>query len=171
MKPKSFIVKQLQRFAVGINTIKLHPANTRKHNNRNIEAIKNSLTAYGQRKPIIVCKKTNIVEAGNGILKAARLLKWTEIAVIFVNDDIVMAKGYEIIENRTSDLSGWDLSQLKDSLEFLDTGEFNLEKMIGFKNNDIERLMTQFYPDQETNNNKNKIKIVQCPECGHKFKS
>lgn len=54
------------------------PANVRKHNEKNLDAIKASLTRFGQQKPIVI-DKSGVVRAGNGTLAAAKALGWAEI--------------------------------------------------------------------------------------------
>jgi len=65
---------------VGIDTLIFDPANARKHNPKNIEAIKGSLARFGQQKPIVI-DKNNVVIAGNGTLQAAKELGLDKIAV------------------------------------------------------------------------------------------
>ena len=78
------ISEQLQPLAVSIDNIALDPKNARLHPDLNLKAIKKSLEIYSQRKPIVVNKNTGFIEAGNGLLAAARALGWEEIAVVFV---------------------------------------------------------------------------------------
>jgi ParB-like chromosome segregation protein Spo0J len=53
---------KLLKIAIG----ELHPdpANVRKHNEKNITAIKASLARFGQQKPIVI-DKNRVVRAGN----------------------------------------------------------------------------------------------------------
>ena len=48
------ITPNLQGLAVPIESLALDPENARTHNDRNLEAIKRSLQAFGQLKPIVV---------------------------------------------------------------------------------------------------------------------
>lgn len=146
---KEYIISQLNKFIVNISSLKLNPNNTRLHSSRNLEAIKNSLVAYGQRKPIVVNERTKEVEAGNGMLQAAKALGWTKIAAVFIDEDDDMAKGYEISDNRTGELSEWNLPVLKDALELFDTGEYDLNKMVGYDEDEIKTLMSQFHVEPD----------------------
>lgn len=56
----------------------LDPANARKHSDKNLAAIKASLTRFGQQKPIVI-DSSGVVRAGNGTLAAAKALGWAEI--------------------------------------------------------------------------------------------
>lgn len=142
----SHITEALRPFAVTIESLTPDPANVRLHNPRNIEAIKSSLRAFGQRKPIVVRTDGRIVEAGNGQLEAARQLGWTHIAAVFSDDDLVTAASYAIADNRTAELATWDdepLARLLKSIE-----ESNRFKMpdLGFSDGDLRDIINRL-PD------------------------
>lgn len=84
------------------------PENARLHPEENDLAIRDSLTRYGQRKPIVVNRRTGRVEAGNGTLAAARALGWRRIAAVWVDDDHLTAIGYGLADNRTAELATWN---------------------------------------------------------------
>ena len=103
-----------------ISELSLDPKNARKHSQRNLDAIANSLKKFGQRKPIVVHR--GVVLAGNGTLEAAKSLGWTMISVTEVPDDWDMdtAKAYALADNRSSELAEWDDSVLASQLLELD---------------------------------------------------
>jgi len=141
------IVKSLKPLIVPIDSVRPDPQNARKHPERNLETIKKSLNTYGQRKPIVV-NHNDIIEAGNGLWQAAKELGWAEIAVVKVQDDEDYAKAYGIMDNQSALLADWDLPTLKDLLEELDTGAFDMEAT-GFDESEIEDLMTQCHVPEE----------------------
>jgi len=141
------IIESLKPLAVSIDSIKNDPHNVRSHSERNINVIKKSLETYGQRKPIVV-NQDGIIEAGNGMYQAARELGWTEIAAVRVDDKEEVAKAFGIIDNKSAELAEWDLPLLKDLLQELDTGAFDMEAT-GFDVKEIEELVTQFHVDEE----------------------
>ncbi len=102
------IVEQLRPLAVPLDSLVPDPVNARTHDERNLDAIRGSLAAYGQRKPVVVNRRTGVVEAGNGTLRAALALGWTHVAAVFVDDDPLTATGFAIADNRTAELAGWD---------------------------------------------------------------
>lgn len=110
---KNNIAPALKTLIVSIEGLVPDPNNARVHNERNIEAIKNSLRLYGQVRPITVRKKGKIVIAGNGTLQSATELGWTKIAATFVDMDDIQAAGYGIADNRTAELARWDLETVK----------------------------------------------------------
>tara|TARA_R110000751_G_scaffold265397_1_gene364481 strand:- start:19166 stop:20359 length:1194 start_codon:yes stop_codon:yes gene_type:complete len=114
------IIDQLTELAVDISSVKFDPANARKHNKKNIEAIKTSLTKFGQRAPIVVQKEGMICRAGNGRLEAARSLGWDKIAAVIVDEGDVEATAFAITDNRTAELAEWDGDVLGDLLGALD---------------------------------------------------
>lgn len=62
---------------VPVDQLKFDPKNSRKHDTKNIKAIKESLLKFGQQKPIVVMADGTVI-AGNGTLQAFKeLLKET----------------------------------------------------------------------------------------------
>lgn len=78
------ITEALMPLAVDIRSVREDPRNARKHPYRNLDAIRTSLANYGQRKPIVVNGETGIIEAGNGLWRAARSLGWKQIAAVLL---------------------------------------------------------------------------------------
>ena len=70
----------------GGDSVSIDPANLRLHDDENIAAIKGSLARFGQRKPIVVNREGNVIEAGNGTWAAAKSLGWPKIAAVFVEE-------------------------------------------------------------------------------------
>lgn len=81
------IVDALRPLAVPIDSVSPDPANERRHPRPNSEATRASLLRYGQRKPIVVNRRTGLIEAGNDTWAQMRDAGATEIAVVFVDDD------------------------------------------------------------------------------------
>lgn len=106
--PINHIIDDLRPLMVDLGELIFDPDNARRHPERNLESIKASLNAYGQRTPLVVNRSTMHVEKGNGTLQAAQALGWTRIAAVFVDDDPVTAAGYGLADNRTAELAEWD---------------------------------------------------------------
>ena len=109
------ITEGLMPLATPIDWVEQDSLNAR--TGHNIKALSDSLIKYGQRKPIVVNKNTNVIEAGNGTYKAAVSLGWDTIAVVYVHDDSETAIGYSIADNRLAELSEWDDVLLDELLE------------------------------------------------------
>lgn len=89
-----------------LSELRLDPENLRAHGAEGIGMIKRSLRRYGQYKPLIVDRVTNVVKIGNGRLLAMRELGWTECDCVEV--DFAEHPGLEILDNRLNELSCWD---------------------------------------------------------------
>jgi hypothetical protein len=125
---------------VDINSLAFDPANVRKHGTRNMDAIKGSLRKFGQQKPIVVDAK-GIVLAGNGTLRAARELGWTEIRIVRTELTGVEATAFAIADNRTAELAEWEEDKLGEVLRSLQDSSFDLTE-IGYSESDFESLLS-----------------------------
>jgi len=122
MAKNDHVSKSLRHLCVPIADLHEDPSNVRRHTQENVAAIAQSLERFGQQTPIVVNRENgNIVEAGNGTLRAAQSLGWEQIAAVFVADDPVTACGYAIADNRIADLAAYDLRMLLDDLQQLET--------------------------------------------------
>lgn len=116
---------------VSIESVQFDPANARKHNEKNMAAIKGSLARFGQQKPIVI-DKNNVVIAGNGTLTAAKALGWKEIGVIRTHLEGPEAIAFALADNRTAELAEWDLDVIGKTLKSLkdfdiDVGSFGFD--------------------------------------------
>lgn len=106
------IASALEPLIVPIDSLIPDPLNARQHPERNQQAIKESLIAYGQVKPIIVSKETRHIIAGNGTWQAAKSMGWTSIAAVLVEMSQAEAVGYGLADNRTAELARWDFAMV-----------------------------------------------------------
>lgn len=132
------IAEALKPLSVPIAGLHLDPANLRLHGEKNLEAIRASLAAFGQRKPIVVQRHGMIVRAGNGTLVAAKSLGWTEIAAVVIDDDNATALQYAIADNRTSELAEWDDDALAAVMADMDA---DVRRHLGFTDEDLRDLL------------------------------
>jgi len=128
---------------VKISELKPHPKNPRVHPDSAIEKLERSIKEFGWTNPILVSADGYIL-AGHARLKAAEKAGIEEVPVIYLPLEGAKAEAYLIADNRLQDETDWDLPKLKDLLQELDTGEFDLE-LTGFDMGEIEDLMTQFH--------------------------
>ena len=141
------IVDDLKSLAVPLDSLVQDPSNARKHSERNIESIANSLRLFGQRRAIVVQRNGRIVRAGNGTLQAARKLGWTEIAAVMVDDDNATAMQFAIADNRTAELAEWDDETLGLLLDGFDQ---EIRDSIGFNEEEFNQLMADLTPKEVT---------------------
>lgn len=113
------------------------PANARKHDERNLKSIIDSLRAFGQQKPIVVDGR-GIVVAGNGTLEAAKRLGWTEIAIVRSDLDPTQATAFGIADNRTAELAEWDDEVLRSLLDSMDD---EMRDVLAFDQKEIDALV------------------------------
>ena len=111
------VAPTLAHLAVPIASLRPHPRNPRRGD---LEAVKDSLCHHGQYRPIVANRRTGEVLAGNHVLRAARDLGFDEIAATFVDLDEEEATKLVLVDNRTSDLAGYDDALLVELLEGLD---------------------------------------------------
>lgn len=120
-------MNELRLTAVSIDSLTNDPANARKHDEINIEAIKASLKLFGQRKPLVVTAD-NIVLAGNGTLEAAKRLGWDKVTITRTPADWTyeQCRAFALADNRSAELAVWEDERLKDQLLELDAEGWEL---------------------------------------------
>jgi ParB-like chromosome segregation protein Spo0J len=154
---------ELRIETVNINSLTPDPANARKHDERNIKAIADSLKQFGQRKPITVTPDS-IVVTGNGTMQAAKTLGWTEIVIARtpVGWTWEQIRAWAIADNQTALLAEWDDKVLADQLLELDANGWELEQL-GF-----ESLQPPLGDESDEPLKFNEDKV--CPTCGSLIK-
>ena len=131
-----------QRLAITyrrIEELKPDPANPRRHSNKQIRQIANSIRSFGFNAPIAVDRDDKVV-SGHGQLLACRLLRWTEVPTLLLDRlSPAQARAFMLADNRLAELADWDdrllVQHLKElSLLVLD---FNIEDT-GFEIGEID---------------------------------
>lgn len=160
-----------------VRELSFDPANARQHGARNIDAIKKSLLRFGQQKPIVINAR-NIVIAGNGTLRAAQDLGWTEIDCVVTTLEGAEARAFALADNRTSELAEWDDAALNAVLQSLEADKSLLDAT-GFLERDVQRLLKQELTAElesdaepaadESVGEAPAAKRVACPRCGERF--
>jgi ParB-like chromosome segregation protein Spo0J len=131
---------------VKIDSLTFDPANVRKHDEKNLAAIKASLNRFGQQKPIVV-DANGVVRAGNGTLAAAKALGWKEIRIVRSSLAGSEATAYAIADNRSAELAEWDDDVLSQTLAALQIEDEDLALATGFDAKEIDALLA---PDEVT---------------------
>lgn len=121
---------------VPLGELQTHPSNARVGN---VEAIKVSLRASGQYRPIVTAR--GVVLAGNHTLKAARELGWDTIAAVALDIDPEgdEARRIMLADNRTAELGTYDDRALLDLLKTMDDLDGT-----GFDDKDVKALEDLF---------------------------
>ena len=123
---------------IGLDKLQADPKNARKHPEKSIEAIKKSLLAYGQQKPVVVTK-AGLIVAGHGMVAAADELGWTEIDVAVTNLKDADIKGFAVADNRVAEMSEWDMGNLGEVLHELRELDYDIGDT-GFELDDFEAM-------------------------------
>ena len=137
---------EIQSLATPINQLKPHPQNVRQGD---VGAISLSLEQHGQYRPIVVQQSTGFILAGNHTYKAAKALKWKDIAATYVDVDDEQALRILLIDNRANDLASYDDSALVEMLKALMDTELKLDGT-GFDPSDLDQLLKDL--EMETGN-------------------
>jgi hypothetical protein len=123
--------------SMAIGKLTPDPENARKHSEANIAAIVESLSQFGQRKPIVISSDNRVI-AGNGTLEAAKALGWKTIDTVVAPPDWSEAqlKAFALADNRVAELAEWDTSRLMEQAGELMGEGFALEAF-GFTDVDL----------------------------------
>ncbi len=130
----------LAKLTIPIETVTIDNENARIHGDRNLAAIRDSLSSFGQQKPIVI-SADGVVIAGNGLVIAARDLGWTHIAAVKSNLTASAIRAYAIADNRTAELSEWDETALAGQLAQLKDMDYDLEQ-VGFSERELLDLLS-----------------------------
>lgn len=105
----------MQVQSMKIDEVKPYPNNPR-NNDDGVEAVANSIREFGWQQPIVV-DKDNVIIVGHTRYKAARKLGMKEVPVVVANNlTPEQVKAYRLADNKTGELTDWDMSLLDDEL-------------------------------------------------------
>jgi ParB-like chromosome segregation protein Spo0J len=140
--PLSHIVGPLRGLAVEIESLTHDPGNVRRHGERNLAAITESLRQFGQQAPVLFVRRGRqlVVIKGNGMLQAARALGWKRIAAVESHLAGADATAFAIADNRTTDLSDFDEALLAAQLQELEEAEYDIAAA-GFSDEELQKLV------------------------------
>lgn len=102
-----------------------------------VEAIADSIEAFGYLSPIIVQKGTYRILAGHGRLKALRRKKVKEVPVTIADVTDEQADAFTIADNKLTDMSQFDFSDVGKIFKDMDK---SLAKLTGFTAGEINEL-------------------------------
>jgi ParB-like chromosome segregation protein Spo0J len=133
-------MEKLKMETISIDDLALDPNNARKHSEKNINAICESLKQFGQRKPIVI-NAEDIVVAGNGTVEAARRIGLKALDVVRLPADWSeeKIKAYALADNRTAELASWDAEILLSQLNELNIADWDINAL-GFKEFELNPL-------------------------------
>ncbi len=104
------------------------------------ERLKRSILEFNLVEPLVWNRRTGRLVGGHQRLKVLKELGYSEVEVSVVDLPEEKEKALNLALNKIQ--GDWDYVKLKDLLEELDTGEFDIE-ITGFSLEEIEQLMTE----------------------------
>lgn len=133
---------------VDIETLVPNPRNPNQHPDKQLELLAKIIKNQGWRAPITVSRRSGFIVRGHGRLLAARKLGVEQVPVDRQDYATEAEEWADLVgDNRISELSNNDNALLKDILEELDTGDFDMD-LTGYDEKELERLMTQFHVEE-----------------------
>ena len=140
-----------------LNPAKYNPRKDLQPGDPEYEKLKKSILEFDYIDPIIWNKRTGNVVGGHQRLKILKELGRTEIEVSVVDLDETKEKALNLALNKTG--GDWDLLLLKDLLQELDTGDFDIE-ITGFDEEELNKLFRQMEKEEKKKEKREKPKRV-----------
>jgi len=108
-----------------------------------IDTVAKSIQEFGFQQPIVVDKEMVII-VGHTRYEAAKRLGYTEVPVVIASElTEEQARAYRIADNKTGELSDWDMKKLRLELKLLDS-EFT-----GFSEKPVSTVFLAEYRKQQ----------------------
>lgn len=151
-----------------ISEITPYERNTKKHDERQIKNVAESIKQYGFVQPIVI-DSDGVIVIGHCRYAAAKKLKMREVPCVCV-DELTeeQVKALRIVDNKTNE-SPWDVELLGDELADLDMTAFDFDfPKIGEATEVTDEVLDRFFEDKNDETTKNQ-KVCKCPNCGHEF--
>ncbi len=129
-----------------INPAAYNPRKDLQPGDAEYEKLRKSITEFDMVEPLVWNKRTGNLVGGHQRLKILKSMDIKSVEVSVVDLDDAKEKALNLALNKIS--GEWDFPRLKDLLEELDTGAFDME-ITGFDLKEIEDLMNQFHVPEE----------------------
>ena len=134
------IVTELRRIA----DLRPHPRNYRRHPDHQLAILRESLRVHGQQKPVVITPDGTIL-AGHGLVEAAKLEGWTEIACHVY--DGPYPEAFLAMDNRASDLAEDDEGALAALLRDLEAQD--QLSAAGWAEDDLSELLLRLDAEEK----------------------
>lgn len=147
--------------------ILLYEKNAKKHPQKQIEQIANSIKEFGFNQPLVI-DNNNVLIIGHGRLAAANLLGLEKVPTITVDLTEEQAKAYRLADNKLNE-SEWEMSLVIDELKSLSD---EMVELTGF-DKDILSLEFNFRNDElnieKLGTEAREYQPKVCPNCKYEF--
>jgi DNA modification methylase len=132
-----------------VRHLKENPANPNTHPPDQIALLARIIAGQGWRNPIVVSKRSGFITKGHARLQAARALSLKQVPVDYqdyANEKQELAD--MVADNRIAELAEMDRGMLREIIEQLDDGAFDMD-LTGFNADALEELMTATAPESD----------------------
>lgn len=113
-----------------------------------VEAVARSLAKFGQRKPVVAQVSSGEITAGNHTYLAAKSLGWTEVAVVWVEEDDASAKAFSLADNRSAELGGFNSQLLLTMIQEVQEEDESLMYAASYSDKDVNELLASLVEDE-----------------------
>jgi DNA modification methylase len=138
---------QVSKIPIGqLNPAAYNPRKDLQPGDPEYEKLKRSMQEFGYVEPIVWNKRTGNIVGGHQRYKVLLDMGMREVDCVVVDLDETKEKALNLALNKIQ--GDWDDLKLKDLLQELDTGEFDLE-LTGFDMGEIEDLIAQLHVPEE----------------------
>ena len=122
-----------------------NPRNPNKHPASQIELLAKIIENQGWRSPIVVSKRSGFIVKGHGRFEAALKLGLDQVPIDEQEYESEAKEWADMIaDNRLSELGLMERTELKNLIQDLDTGEFDLE-LTGYMEDDLASMMSEYF--------------------------
>jgi len=126
-----------------------NPRNPNGHPESQIDLLAKIIANQGWRSPIVVSNRSGFIVKGHGRYQAALKLGVDTVPIDRQDYETEAQEWADLIaDNRLSELAEINRSELKDLLEDLDDGDFDMD-LTGFLEGDLADMMSEFAPENE----------------------
>jgi ParB-like chromosome segregation protein Spo0J len=126
--------------SIAIEDLTPNPKNPRRHDVKQIEAMAESVRAFGQVRPILARAEDLVVIAGHGVLEACRMAGLSSVQVVLWDVDERTANSYMIADNRHHDHSVDDDAMIAELIRELEPDNY---LALGFIDNEVDELLAR----------------------------
>jgi DNA modification methylase len=131
-------MEQYQIKTVRLDALKPHPKNPRTHPDAMLEKLIRSIKEFGFTNPVLIDADNRIL-AGHARCKAAEKMGLAEVPTIQLALKGDAADAYVIVDNKLTELSGWDADLLTEMMRDLEKNGFDLS-LTGFDASETNAL-------------------------------
>ena len=139
---------KLQIEYIPIEQLMPYEKNTKIHNEKNVEYIKNSIREFGMSDPIGIWSDKNIIVEGHGRLMALKELGYTEAPCIRLDHmSNAERRAYAMAHNKTAESSEWDYELTESEIEEI-SKDFDMSDF-GFDDIEIDQPENQYQENED----------------------